>query len=154
MWRALRASLAVASALVIGACGDGEGGTGPSENLNVTGTWNFSATNLTIAGAPGRCSIYGRLDLTQTGSTVSGTYTFDYLSCSGPQGTTTEYGPWTGSIVDGTVSGNQIHFHFDTTDIDQHGTVSGQSMTGACTWVASMNGTSYTMTGTWTATRP
>jgi hypothetical protein len=144
----------VASVLGLGACGDGGGGTGPSGDVTVTGSWTFSATNLTIAGAPGRCSLYGRLDLAQTGTTVSGTYTFTHLSCTGPQGTVTETGPWSGSIVDGTVSGNQIHFHFDTTDIDQHGTVSGQTMTGTCTWVASMNGTSYTMTGAWTATRP
>jgi hypothetical protein len=150
MWRAFRASLLMASVLALGGCGDG--GTGPSENA-VAGTWNFTAIDLTVAGAPGRCSISGQLYLTQTGTTVSGTYTMTQLTCTGPQGTQTDPGPYTGTIVAGTVSGNQIHFHFDTTDADQHGTISGQSMAGTCTWVAYMNGMSYTMSGTWTATR-
>ena len=128
-------------------CG-GDGGSGPTPTADVEGTWAFEAHNLTAPGAGGSCSLTGTLMLAQNGETVGGEYAIDRITCSGPGGGTVE-GPITGPIVDGSVAGNQVHFHFDTEDVDQHGTVSGGHMSGSCTWTSD----EITLTGVWSATR-
>lgn len=43
--------------------------------------------------------------------------------------------------LSGTVEGNRVHFHFDSEDLDQHGTVSRNRMSGTCTWRGRSTGT-------------
>jgi hypothetical protein len=140
------ALLLAATAVVLGACGDG--GSGPSGPANVEGTWAFEAHDITASGASGTCGLTGSLVFEQAGATLTGEYTIDRITCTGPGGGTIE-GPFTGSIVSGEVDGNKVHFHFDSEDLDQHGTVSGDQMTGTCTW----RDESVTMTGRWGAQR-
>ena len=143
------ALLLAAAAAALGACGDG--GSGPSEPAAVAGTWTFEAHDITAPGATGRCGVTGSLVLEQTGGTLTGEYTIDRITCSGPGGGTIE-GPFAGSIVSGEVAGNKVHFHFDSQDLDQHGTVSGDRMTGTCTWRGQNDGW-VTITGQWSAQR-
>lgn len=143
-----RGLLLVLATAAMAACGDGDGGSGPTPTANVAGTWSFEAHDITAPGASGSCSLTGTVVLTQDGETVTGQYTIDRIICTGPGGGTIE-GPFTGPIVDGSVNGNEVHFHFDTDDLDQHGTVSGGHMSGTCTWTSE----GITMTGGWSATR-
>ena len=138
--------LLLATAAMVG-CG-GDGGSGPTPPADVEGTWSFEAHDITAPGATGSCSLTGTLVLSQNGETVTGEYTIDQITCTGPGGGTIE-GPITGPIVSGSVAGHQVHFHFDTEDLDQHGTVSGGHMSGGCTWTSD----EITMTGEWSATR-
>jgi hypothetical protein len=147
--RARRALLLATAVAVLGACGDG--GSGPSEPASVAGTWAFEAHDLTAPGATGKCAMTGSLVFEQAGPTLTGEYTIDRITCSGPGGGTIE-GPITGPIVSGEIDGNKLHFHFDTEDLDQHGTVSGSRMTGTCTWRGEIDGW-VTMTGGWSAQR-
>lgn len=137
-------------AVLLSACG-GDGGSGPSEPANIAGSWRFEAHDITMPGAAEVCGMTGSLVFEQTGETLSGEYTIDRIMCTGPGGGTTE-GPFIGPIVSGSVSGNKVHFHFDTEDLDQHGTVSGDRMTGTCTWSGDGDGW-MTMTGKWSAQR-
>jgi hypothetical protein len=93
----------------------------------------------------------GALELKQDETTLTGSYVIDQITCTGPGGGTYE-GPIAGPIVSGSVSGNRVHFHFDTEDLDQQGTVSGNRMSGNCSWRGEVNG--YVMlTGKWSAVR-
>jgi hypothetical protein len=147
--RARTALLLAAAAVVSGACGDG--GSGPSEPANVAGTWAFEAHDMTAPGATGKCGMTGTLVFEQTRWTLTGEYTIDRITCSGPGGGTDE-GPFSGSIVSGEVDGSKVHFHLDSEDLDQHGTVSGDQMTGTCTWRGYVDGW-VTVTGKWSAQR-
>lgn len=133
------------------ALGCGDGGSGPSEPVNVTGEWAFEAHDMTAPGATGKCGMTGTLWLEQDGTTVTGSYQIDRITCTGPGGGTYE-GPISGPIVSGTVEGTGVHFHFDTEDLDQHGTVAGNRMTGTCNWRGEINGY-VTLSGKWSATR-
>ena len=139
--------LAITAALA--SCGDG--GSGPAPTAEIAGSWAFEAHDMTAPGAMGKCGMTGRLELQQEGSVVSGSYTIDQITCSGPSGGTQE-GPYYGEVMNGTVTGNQVHFHFDSEDLDQHGTVAGNRMSGSCTWRAEADGY-VTITGRWSATR-
>lgn len=147
----LRAGLRLLAVVTLAACG-GDGGGGPSEPLNIAGTWSFEAHDMTAPGATGSCAMTGQMVFEQDGAVVSGEYTIDRITCTGPGGGTYE-GPITGPIVSGEVDGNQVHFHFDTEDLDQHGTVSGNRMTGTCTWRGEIDGGHVTLTGKWSAAR-
>lgn len=142
--------LVVAAATTLG-CGDGNGGSGPTPPADIAGTWAFETHDLTAPGATGVCGFTGSLYLDQNGASVTGDYVIDRITCTGPNGGTYE-GPFHGTIVSATLSGNTVHFHFDDEAYDQHGTVSGDRMSGTCTWRLQINGYA-TMTGAWSATR-
>ncbi|HSB55288.1 MAG TPA: hypothetical protein VLD58_13080 [Gemmatimonadales bacterium] len=149
----IRDSLLLLATLTAVACG-GDGGTSPTGPANVAGTWSFEAHGLTTAGSDVKCGITGSLQMAQEGTLVSGSYIIDRITCTSPAGTEVLPGPWGGSIVNGTVEGNTVHFHFDTDDVDQHGTVSGNRISGTCTWRYEVDGGGYlTLTGNWSATR-
>lgn len=142
--------LLVLATVALAGCGDG--GSGPTEPVNVAGTWAFEAHDLTAPGVVGECELTGTLEFEQNGTALSGSYVIDEITCTGPGGGTIE-GPITGPILSGTVDGNRVHFHFNSEDLDQHGTVSGNRMSGTCTWRGEINGY-MTLTGQWSATRP
>jgi hypothetical protein len=144
--RGRAAGMLTTAVVLLSACGDSGGG--PSEPVNVAGTWSFEVHEMTAPGATGQCGMTGSLVFEQTGSTLTGEYTIDRITCTGPGGGTIE-GPITGPIVSSEVDGYKVHFHFDTEDLDQHGTVSGSRMTGTCNW----RGEGVTMTGKWSAQR-
>ena len=129
------------------ACG-GDGGTGPTANVNLTGSW--AVTISPIAGHGLDCQIQGlTVQFSHQGSDLGGVYTVEDMICNGQHA-----GPLSGSIVSGTAVNNSLHFHFDTEDFDLHGAVYDQdSARGTYTLQLDVDGTVYTFTGNWTARR-
>jgi hypothetical protein len=118
--------LLAAAALFSAACsGDA---TGPSLP-NLTGSWRYTATNLSGSGAS--CSIANMsVSLTQAGSTFTGTTVGGVLTCTaGGQSFTEQLG---GAIVaNGQINGNSVSFDFGTPDFHNTGAVSGNSVSGS-----------------------
>lgn len=132
---------------VLVGCGGGGSGVGPLENANVTGSWN--AIWQSMNGPDMSCSADGgRLDLTQTGSRFTGSYSVQTLSCNGMSGS-----PSSGTVLNGTVAENQVAFDLNDPAFHQSGSLNGDEMSGPATWTLIVDGTSYTVTGTWTASR-
>ena len=120
--------------------------TGP-KNANVSGSWGYTATNLTGSGLS--CSISNvTMTVNQTGTTFSGSYSSGTLNCGTLGG-----GNFTGgTVVTGTVSGNGVSFNFDTQDWNNTGTISGTSMSGTATMrVVLTGGQPLILTGNFSA---
>jgi hypothetical protein len=135
---------AVLVAAIVTGCGSDS--TGPS-HANVTGVWTLSATNLTGAGFS--CNIFGTsLFLNQSGTSFNGTYSGGSFSCEG-----IDLGQPAGSVVNGIVNLQQVSFDMDTQDFHFTGAVSGESMSGSATMRLVIEGTTYTLSGSWSASR-
>ena len=91
--------VAVFAALVLGACSNNPEAAPtvfppqPSTPVNVTGTWLVSWG--AMSGSGHFCGASDTLSLTQSGSTISGTYYGHVVSCDA----------WTGDSINGTVTG-------------------------------------------------
>jgi hypothetical protein len=132
---------------VLLACGGDGSGVEPSENTNVAGSWN--AIWLEMNGTGMSCTATGgRLELTQNGARFGGSYRVQTLTCNGKSGALS-----TGSVVNGSVAGNQVAFDLNDPAFHQSGSLNRDEMSGPATWTLLIDGTSYTVTGTWTASR-
>jgi hypothetical protein len=128
--------------------GCGADGSGVSvESADVSGSWNAAWQGLNGPGLS--CSADGgRLELSQTGGRFSGTYRVGTLTCNGMSG-----GASTGAVVNGTLAEDQVAFDLNDPSLHQNGTISGDNMSGEATWTLVIDGTPYTVTGTWMAVR-
>lgn len=126
IWRHLPA--VIVAMLVVGCDGDGIP-VGVTPHTNVSGTWTYSASNLSGGGLV--CQIEGtRLELEQTGRSFVGIYTGGTLTCVEPVGgRVVPFGA--GVVTAGEVEGNSVTFDFDTSDIRHSGEVDGRTMSGA-----------------------
>jgi hypothetical protein len=129
--------------------GCGGGGSGPSVSL--TGAWPFtvSSSNTTLQTS---CQTAGTVNLTQTGSSFSGTATAT-TTCTGPGGVSQSSG--NGTIGGGQITGSAISFT-DNTGCSYTGTVSGDPsnrMSGVVTCSVPVGGQTYVFSGTWQASR-
>ena len=132
--------------VLLGCGGDGSG-VGPGEDTNVTGSW--TAIWQSMNGPGMSCSADGgRLELNQAGGRFTGTYRVETLTCNGMSGSAS-----TGSVLNGTVAQNQVAFDLNDPAFHQSGSLNGDEMSGSATWTLTVSGTSYTVTGIWTASR-
>jgi hypothetical protein len=134
------------------ACTDNGNSTiGVSGNVNVSGTWAYSTSN--VQGNPITCSSSGTvLTLTQQGTTVSGNFSGGTLTCSGG-GAPPSTALGSGTIAAGTASGSTVAFDLGGNYWHNTGTAAGTSMSGAVTLSVALNNMNYTLTGTWVATK-
>jgi hypothetical protein len=127
------------------------GGTGTGGTVQLNGNWLYSSANLT--SSPVTCSTSGTtLQLTQNGSTVTGTYSGGTITCSAGAGAQT-LAIASGTVAGGALTGSSIAFDLDTSAWHSTGSVNGTTMSGTATLRVQVNGTSYTLTGTWTAAK-
>lgn len=144
----LRAAAVVAAALGLAACG-GSDSTGPSPLPNIAGRWIYDF-NLSNAQLQVSCQVSGGLDVLQSGSSFSGTWS-GTLTCTGPDGSYTDA---TGGAIGGQISGNRVTFAGG--DCLYDGTFSGNPpnrMSGTVGCPVAISGTVYQFTGTWQAGR-
>lgn len=147
-------SRASSLALVVGflyACGgDGDGGPAAPSVPNIAGIWNYSET-LTDAVHSISCNDTGTLNILQSGSTFTGTYSQTGV-CSGPGGAIDNSG--SGTVSGGQISGNSVSFF---TDFCQYqGTLSGSPPNratggGSCTFQEA--GVTFNFAISWQASR-
>ncbi|HET6232353.1 MAG TPA: hypothetical protein VFE05_19920 [Longimicrobiaceae bacterium] len=131
-------------ALVVGLAACSGDSTGPS-NAKLSGAWSFSVSNLSGSGLA-NCNVAGlTLNLTQSGSSFSGTYTPGTLTCPGV-GATSFSG---GTVVNGTVNGNNVTFNLDDPSFHNTGTLNGSGISGT-TLVQTSSGN---LTGTFSAVK-
>lgn len=143
--------------LVIGCGGDDDGPAGPSTptTAQVGGAWTYAFSNIT--GSSGTtnvtCSTNNvSLDINQTGTTFTGSYFAPSMSCTGPGGTFSD-GPYSGTIVNGSVGGTSVSFDFDTSDWNQAGSVSGNSMNGTVAVNLQVDASQLMLSGNWSAAK-
>ena len=140
----------VASLALLTACGGG-GDTGPV-NTSVDGSWQGSVSNVTGNGVT--CNMTGvQLNLSQSGTTFSGNYTITHLTCVGPGGTQNG-GPFSGSVMNGTISSGHVEFDMDDSRLHYTGTLNNTHMSGTTQWSLDL-GPPYgvvNMNGSWTVT--
>lgn len=107
----MRKWIAASALLVLVGCGDS-----PSEprTPNLSGRWTYSATN--ISGGGGSCDVAGvTLNLTQSGTTFSGSATGGVLTCRAG-GESVSVNLTSAVVANGSINGNQIVFDIDTPD--------------------------------------
>ena len=125
--------------------------TGSSTPADISGTWGISYTNLQGSGIS--CST-SRITytITQTGSTFTGSSTSTYtLTCV--QGTTQTSTASGAVISNGNVNGSSISFDLATSAYHQAGVISGNSISGTCTWSLAVGGSTVVLTGQFGGTR-
>lgn len=158
MLRSIRfATLLAAMLVAFAGCGDddGDGPTGPSgpTNADVGGSWTYNASNMTgtLSGSTVSCSIGGTaMTLNQTGTTFTGSTSGGTLTCSGG-GQTVSEPLGSGTVVNGSVDGDEVSFDFDTSDWRHQGTVSGSSMNGTVTITLQLDDQVVILNGNWAA---
>lgn len=133
--------VSVAMLVVLASCGGGRDSVGVGGGVNLTGTWS---TTINISSGSVTCVLGFPMQLTQSGSTFSGTYANGTVNCNG----TVQSGA-AGTIVNGSVNGSSVAFDVDDSNGHQTGTVGGSSMSGTATW--NVSGTAFS--GTWEAHR-
>jgi hypothetical protein len=149
----------MAGGVVIGATACGNS-TGPTPGI--TNLWGYRAPELTDGVAT--CNFGGTLSLTQSGSSIAGTYRNSYMSCSTPTGASSTL---VSGSVSGTVNGSSVSFtlsdssEFNSGYVDASigantstGTLSKFTMSGSATYTVSINGQAHVLTGTWSAAVP
>lgn len=143
------AALALCGSAVLCGCGSSGNSSGPKSPANVTGSWTYTASDLSGDGYT--CTVTGAiLTLEQTDTTFAGTYADALLSCT--SGSTTINNPGlSGDIVNGTVSGSSVSFEIDGATYTNTGSVSGTTMSGTASLSTAGSGTNITVTGSWTA---
>jgi hypothetical protein len=136
--------------LLVAAAGCGSDSTAPK--TDVTGTWSYSASNLTVSGVT--CTISSvSMTFAQTGTTFTGTVASGgLLSCTGPAGSDNEV---LGSdvIANGVVNGNAVQFDIGTSDFHNTGTLSGNTISGTAAVNVTVNGVVAVLTGNFSATK-
>ena len=131
-------------------CGDG---TGPS-GQNLSGTWTFT-TNLTGSGARACTTSNFTMQLHQSGTGFSGTYT-GTLTCT-EQGALVFSSGVAGDVVNGQLTpGGAVSFYFDVQSVSWTGSLnSSDAMGGQGSWWFNLGPPTGVVIfgGTWTATR-
>ncbi len=158
--RHLGMATALLSVAALAACGGG-GGDGPTEpsgpsNANVSGSWNYSAPNVSGLPSSPTCNISGVImTLSQSGTSITGNYSGGRAFCSAPGVGTMLDETVQGAVASGTVSGNNVAFDFHTAGWRNTGTASGNSISGTVVFVLNhdASGGDYTLTGSFTATK-
>jgi hypothetical protein len=124
---------------------------------SIDGQWAFRISNLraTLQGVTVVCSSTGTtLDLTQSGTGFSGTYSGGTITCTAQgQSSTSSFG--SGAVANGSLVGASVSFDLDTPDFHFVGSAGQDQMTGTCTLTMDL-GPPYgvlTMQGSWRATR-
>lgn len=152
--RLLVAAIVPALALLVGC----DGSTGPDEQLDLSGAWAYSASNLSGQfddGTSIACQIDGiTMNLTQSGSTFTGSTTVGSLECSA--GGLTESGSVSlGPVQNGQLSGNQVSFEITTgSEVWSHsGTASANSMSGTVQVSIQLETQVVNLEGSWQASR-
>lgn len=147
----MRNCAVAALALAMAACSGDSGGSMGPVIPQVAGTWTYSATN--IAGSGASCSVTGlTLTVNQTAETFTGSYSGGSMTCSG-NGESATLGPFQGTIVSGSISGNSVSFDLDTQDWRNTGTINGSSMSGTVTVRFDLGSGPITLSGNWSAAR-
>ena len=145
------AVLSVAVALLAVGCGGDSGGTGPNNDANVQGSWTLAVSNLSGRGVS--CSSQSPMPITlnQSNNTFTGTYGVGTIICV--NGSDQVSFNVQGSIVNGTVNGDNVSFDMDTQDFHHTGTVNGNSMSGTASWRFDFGGAigQVTLSGNWSA---
>jgi VCBS repeat-containing protein len=146
-------SLIVLGAIVaaVSSCSSG------TEPLNVSGTWQYSATFNDMASIT--CNTSGAtMTLLQSGAAATGTYQNLSLTCTGV--VPTNYGPFNGNILSGTIAGGTATITFDVTGTgglstswQNTGHASNSSMSGSMVVIADFGGGDVTLHGTWQASK-
>jgi hypothetical protein len=126
------------------ACGGGD--SQAPKLADVAGPWKATWTNM--SGAGHSCSATLTMALTHQGTSFSGSYNNAVVACDGQSSN-----PFTGTVLNGTVNGDQVSFDLDTTALHQTGTLSGAAMSGLATWTISNGTTTIVLAGNWAATR-
>jgi hypothetical protein len=134
---------------------DGDGGTQPVQDANVSGSWTYAAENLTSSLGI-TCSFTGiQATITQSGSSFDGVTEGGQWSCVTVFGGTPvmDLGPQT--ITGGVVDGSEVDFQIDGVLLFAHsGIASASSMSGSLTATGSVDPVGpITLTGNWTASR-
>ena len=126
-------------------------GIGCSESAGpptLTGSWLYSAPNLTSNGV--QCSVYATLDLKQSGADFSGTYKGASVSCNAPFGR-----GWglSGAVLSGSLVGDTVAFDLDSPTYHHVGEWTGSRMSGTASAIIVVTGPvgSITITGDWSA---
>jgi hypothetical protein len=131
--------LSIALLLALASCGGGRDAVGVGGGVNVTGSWS---TTINISNGSVTCVLTFPMQLTQSGSTFTGTYANGSVDCNG----TVQTGA-AGNIVNGTLNGSSVTFDVDDANGHQTGTVNGSTMSGTAAW--NVSGTA--LSGTWQA---
>jgi len=126
------------------ACGGGDS-QGP-KLADVAGAWRATWTNM--SGGGHSCGLTLAMTLTHQGTAFTGSYSNAIVACDGQSSA-----PFTGTVVNGAVNGDQVSFDLDTTALHQTGSLSGASMSGPATWTLSSGTSTIVLTGSWAATR-
>jgi len=138
--------------LLVTACGGDS--TGPS-NANVGGSWLASFSNFSGSGVT--CNAIGiSIQISQSGTTFSGTYTGGTFTCIIPTVGTVVQAGGTGTIINGVVTGNSVSFDADTPDSHFAGSVAagGTSMSGTGTDRIDIGGgQTIVLSGSWGAAK-
>lgn len=145
--------IAATSLAILGlvSCGGGDGPTGPA-NANIAGSWNYNASNLSGAGFT--CNVNGTtMNFTQSGATFTGTYSGGTMTCTAPGYPQFSEDIGAGTVSTGTVNINSVSFDFDTPDWRNSGAASGNSIAGTAVVRLSDGTTTYTLNGSFAATK-
>ncbi|MGH7470847.1 MAG: hypothetical protein ACRENP_23110 [Longimicrobiales bacterium] len=101
-------------------------------DTTISGRWSYNASNI-VAGSI-NCSITGvTINLTQSGSTFSGTTLGGTFRCSAPGVAPIVEDLGSDVIANGQINGNSVTFDISTPDIHNTGTRSGNSISGQIT---------------------
>ena len=145
--------LATLIGVAAAACG-GDDSTGPTGSLSVEGSWSATISNLTGGGASCSTTSPVQLNLRQTGTSFTGTYSSGVLTCVTPtESFSTPVG--TGSVTNGQVDGTTVTFDLGSPAFHNSGTLQGSSMSGTAEWTYDFGLPleQVTLTGSWSATK-
>ncbi len=92
------------------------------------------------------------LNITQAGTTFTGTYSGGSMICTA-LGQSVTLGPFQGTVVNGAINGTSVSFDLDTQDWRNTGTISGSSMSGQVTVRLDFGAGPVTLSGNWSAAR-
>ncbi|HEY7878521.1 MAG TPA: hypothetical protein VIC55_09870 [Gemmatimonadaceae bacterium] len=139
--------------LCVGLAACGGDSTAP-KSAQVDGTWVASFTSIVgdVDGVHVACSSIAptQLSISQSGSAFSGTYDGGTLSCT-TEGNSASLDFGSGSIVNGTIAGQNVAFDLDSPQEHLTGVVSGTSAAGRIAIADTANGVA--LSGTWSASR-
>ena len=126
----LRSTLSCLALGLLTGCGS-EGPTAPPAPPTVGGIWSYVAPSLLgdFLGSPLDCAYELEMDLVQSAMSFSGTYRNALLVCD-LNGRTQPVDGGSGVVVNGTIEGNSVRFDIDAEDIQNTGTIDGDSMEG------------------------
>ena len=130
-------------------CSDSTGGGSP----DLSGTWSYSDSISSTAGAVVDCSLSGTATLTQSGTTLTGTIVTTQGRCTDAFGASID-NTGTLELAGGQIDGDQVSFSFQVPICQLSGTISGSnSMSGSESCTRAIGAQVLAFTGTWQASR-